>query len=103
MVTLDTILHRCPGAGVEEICMGMAHRGRLNVLANFLKKSLRVVFTEFSENYVPESVSGDGDVIYDVGYRTVRKLGSGVPIGVRRARVRTHLDAVDASVVAAEE
>ena len=40
MVILDTILHRCPDGGVEEICMGMAHRGRLNVLANFLRKSL---------------------------------------------------------------
>src|SRR6266849_3893465 len=39
MVILDTILHKCPAAGVEEICMGMAHRGRLNVLANFLKMS----------------------------------------------------------------
>ena len=38
MVILDTILHRCPGDGIEEICMGMAHRGRLNVLANFLQE-----------------------------------------------------------------
>src|SRR5260370_9693265 len=54
MVILYTILHKCPTVGVEEICMGMSHRGRLNVLANFLKKSLRVIFTEFSENYIPE-------------------------------------------------
>ena len=38
MVILDTILHKCPEGGVEEICMGMAHRGRLNILANFLRK-----------------------------------------------------------------
>src|SRR5947209_14792650 len=57
MVILDSILHKCPTVGVEEICMGMAHRGRLNVLANFLKKSLRVIFTEFSENYIPELVA----------------------------------------------
>src|SRR5947199_5529945 len=54
MVILDSILHKCPATGVEEICMGMAHRGRLNILASFLKKSLRVIFTEFNENYVPE-------------------------------------------------
>ena len=41
MVILDTILHRCPGDGIEEICMGMAHRGRLNVLANFLQEIAR--------------------------------------------------------------
>src|SRR3954469_9536750 len=53
MLILDGVLQRCPGHGVEEICMGMAHRGRLNVLANFLKKSLQVIFTEFSPNYIP--------------------------------------------------
>jgi 2-oxoglutarate dehydrogenase E1 component len=95
MVILDSILHKCPTAGVEEICMGMAHRGRLNVLANFLKKSLRVVFTEFSENYVPESVAGDGDVKYHLGYRTVRKIGSGAQIEIRLAANPSHLEAVD--------
>src|ERR1041385_1544064 len=62
MVILDTIFHDCQRQKIEEICMGMAHRGRLNVLANFLRKSLRVIFTEFSENYVPDLVAGDGDV-----------------------------------------
>ena len=74
MVILDTILHKCPASGVEEICMGMAHRGRLNVLANFLQKSLKVIFTEFTENYIPDLVAGDGDVKYHLGYRTMRKL-----------------------------
>ena len=95
MVILDTILHRCPGGGVEEICMGMTHRGRLNVLANFLKKSLRVIFTEFSENYVPELVAGDGDVKYHLGYRTVRKLASGAQIEIRLAANPSHLEAVN--------
>src|ERR1700730_9389430 len=95
MVILDSILHTCPTDGIEEICMGMAHRGRLNILANFLKKSLRVVFTEFSENYVPESVGGDGDVKYHLGYRTVRKLGSGAQVEIRLAANPSHLEAVD--------
>src|ERR1700752_1303526 len=76
MVILDTILHKCPAVGVEEICMGMTHRGRLNVLANFLKKSLRFIFTEFSENYIPDLVAGDGDVKYHLGYQAVRRLAS---------------------------
>jgi 2-oxoglutarate dehydrogenase E1 component len=95
VVILDTILHKCPPAGVEEICMGMAHRGRLNVLANFLKKSLRVIFTEFSENYIPELVAGDGDVKYHLGYRTVRKLASGAQVEIRLSANPSHLEAVD--------
>ena len=77
LVALETILHKCPDGGVEEICMGMAHRGRLNVLANFLRKSLKVIFTEFSENYIPDLVAGDGDVKYHLGYQAVRRLASG--------------------------
>jgi len=95
MVILDTVLHKCQGSGIEEICMGMTHRGRLNVLANFLRKSLKVIFTEFSENYIPELVGGDGDVKYHLGYRTVRKLGSGAQVEIRLAANPSHLEAVD--------
>src|SRR5438034_1145045 len=74
--------------------MGMAHRGRLNVLANFLKKSLRVIFTEFSENYIPELVAGDGDVKYHLGYHTVRKLSSGAQVEIRLSANPSHLEVV---------
>src|SRR5580765_7227537 len=94
MVALETILHKCPDGGVEEICMGMAHRGRLNVLANFLRKSLKVIFTEFSENYIPDLVAGDGDVKYHLGYQTVRKLKSG-EVEIRLSANPSHLEAVD--------
>src|SRR6266513_2311954 len=95
MVILDIILQKCPAAGIEEICMGMAHRGRLNVLANFLRKSLKVIFTEFTENYIPELVGGDGDVKYHLGYRTVRRLGSGAEVEIRLSANPSHLEAVD--------
>src|SRR5438876_2892954 len=95
MVILDTILHKCPGAGIAEICMGMTHRGRLNVLANFLKKSLNVIFTEFTENYIPDLVAGDGDVKYHLGYRTVRKLAEGAEVEIRLSANPSHLEAVD--------
>jgi 2-oxoglutarate dehydrogenase E1 component len=94
MLILDAILRRCPRHGVEEICMGMAHRGRLNVLANFLKKSLQVIFTEFSTNYIPDLVAGDGDVKYHLGYRTVRKL-DGAEVEIRLAANPSHLEAVN--------
>src|SRR6266478_3628293 len=95
MVILDTILHKCPEGGVEEICMGMAHRGRLNVLANFLRKSLKIIFTEFSENYVPELAAGDGDVKYHLGYHSVRRLASGAEVEIRLSSNPSHLEAVD--------
>ena len=95
MVTLDTILHKCPDGGVQEICMGMAHRGRLNVLANFLRKSLKIIFTEFTENYIPDLVAGDGDVKYHLGYHAVRRLASGAEIEIRLSSNPSHLEAVD--------
>src|SRR2546430_2030932 len=95
MVALETILHKSPDGGVEVICMGMAHRGRLNVLANFLRKSLKVIFTEFSENYIPDLVAGDGDVKYHLGYRSTRKLASGAEIEIRLSANPSHLEAVD--------
>src|SRR4051812_7145747 len=95
MLILDAIFRRCLRHGVEEICMGMAHRGRLNVLANFLKKSLQVIFTEFSTNYIPDLVAGDGDVKYHLGYRTVRRLENGAEVEIRLAANPSHLEAVN--------
>ncbi len=95
MVILDTLLQSCPERGVEEIVMGMAHRGRLNVLANFMKKSLKVIFTEFSENFVPDLVAGDGDVKYHLGYRTTRETVAGNKIEVLLSANPSHLEAVN--------
>ncbi len=95
MVILDTLLQSCPERGVEEIVMGMAHRGRLNVLANFMKKSLKVIFTEFSENFVPDLVAGDGDVKYHLGYRTTRETISGDKVEVLLSANPSHLEAVN--------
>jgi 2-oxoglutarate dehydrogenase E1 component len=95
MVLLDTLLEHCPQTGVQEIVMGMAHRGRLNVLANFLHKSLRVLFTEFSENYIPDLVGGDGDVKYHLGYEVRRTTATGEPVEIRLAANPSHLEAVN--------
>ncbi len=95
MVMLGALLQKCPSSGVEEICMGMAHRGRLNVLANFLQKSLKIIFTEFSENYVPDLVAGDGDVKYHLGYQTVRKIPGQGQVEIRLSANPSHLEAVD--------
>ena len=95
LVILDTVLQRCEAVGVEEIVMGMAHRGRLNVLANFLSKPLELIFNEFSENFIPEVVGGNGDVKYHLGYHAERISQTGYAVGVRLAANPSHLEAVD--------
>lgn len=94
MVLLNQILERCPSAGVKEIEMGMAHRGRLNVLAHFVKKSLSTLLYEFTPNYVPDLVAGDGDVKYHLGYEKVRRLPDG-EVRVSLAANPSHLEAVN--------
>ena len=95
LVALETVLKNCPKHGVKEIVMGMAHRGRLNVLANFLHKPLGMIFNEFSENYVPDSVGGSGDVKYHLGYQTTRHPAEGYDVEVHLAANPSHLEAVD--------
>ena len=97
MVVLNAILEHCPGQGVLEIEMGMAHRGRLNVLANFVRKSLTTILYEFTPNYVPDLVAGDGDVKYHLGYESVRELGDG-KVRVSLAANPSHLEAVNSIV-----
>lgn len=97
MVLLNTILEKCPEHDVSEIEMGMAHRGRLNVLRNFLHKSLTTLLYEFTPNYVPDLVAGDGDVKYHLGYEGTRKLADG-EVRVSLAANPSHLEAVNAVV-----
>ncbi len=95
VLALDGILEHCSAGGIHEIVMGMAHRGRLNVLANFLNKPLDVIFNEFQDNFVPELVGGNGDVKYHLGYQTTRKLPDGHSVEIRLAANPSHLEAVD--------
>ena len=97
MVILNTILERCPKSGILEIEMGMSHRGRLNVLRNFLHKSLTTLLYEFTPNYVPDLVAGDGDVKYHLGYKGVRTFEDG-QVRVSLAANPSHLEAVNAVV-----
>src|ERR1700730_14956553 len=95
MIILETILEGCPKAGVREIVMGMSHRGRLTVLANFLRKSYNIIFKEFSENYIPDLVAGDGDVKYHLGYESVRRTADGAGIAIRLTPNPSHLEIVN--------
>ena len=95
ILALDTIVQNCERRGIKEIVMGMAHRGRLNVLANVLNKPLDVIFNEFQGNFAPDSVGGNGDVKYHLGYRNVRKTATGYEVEINLAANPSHLEAVD--------
>jgi 2-oxoglutarate dehydrogenase E1 component len=95
IAALDAVIDHCPGAGVEEIVMGMAHRGRLNVLCSVMRKSFDQLFEQFSENYIPDTVAGDGDVKYHLGYESVLTTTSGKKVEVRLAANPSHLEIVN--------
>ncbi len=92
---LDNALEHCGRLGIKEIVMGMAHRGRLNVLANTLKKSYDFIFEEFGDNYVPDTVAGDGDVKYHLGYEKVIETKEGDQVEIRLASNPSHLEIVN--------
>tara|TARA_B100001248_G_scaffold103127_1_gene76839 strand:+ start:226 stop:2988 length:2763 start_codon:yes stop_codon:yes gene_type:complete len=98
ITALDSIFQKCPDEGVEEIVMGMAHRGRLNVLANVMGKSHEFIFREFSENFVPDGAHGSGDVKYHLGYESVRTTSSGQQVVIHLSPNPSHLEAVNGVV-----
>ncbi len=95
IAALDALIDHCPLNGVDEIVMGMAHRGRLNVLVNTVGKSYEFLFREFSENYIPETTYGDGDVKYHLGYEADVTTSDGRKVHVGLAANPSHLEAVN--------
>ena len=80
--------------GIEEIILGMAHRGRLNVLANVLGKSYSAIFDEFENACIPDSFKGSGDVKYHKGYSVNLPTKEGGHIHVFLSSNPSHLEAV---------
>ncbi len=99
MVALSEVLLRSPSHGIKEIVFGMSHRGRLNVLANFMKKPFEVIFNEFSDKYSPDLGEASGDVKYHLGYQTTRVNEHGEEVEVYLAANPSHLEAVDPVVL----
>ncbi|MGH9107101.1 MAG: multifunctional oxoglutarate decarboxylase/oxoglutarate dehydrogenase thiamine pyrophosphate-binding subunit/dihydrolipoyllysine-residue succinyltransferase subunit, partial [Acidimicrobiales bacterium] len=91
---LDAVLERAAGLGHRHAVMGMAHRGRLNVLINIVGKSYRELFSEFEGNLDPNSVQGSGDVKYHKGFRGTFTSRAGKPLDVVLASNPSHLEAV---------
>ncbi|WP_448059610.1 multifunctional oxoglutarate decarboxylase/oxoglutarate dehydrogenase thiamine pyrophosphate-binding subunit/dihydrolipoyllysine-residue succinyltransferase subunit [Cellulomonas hominis] len=92
---LDAILSRAADNGLDEVAIGMAHRGRLNVLANIAGKSYGQIFSEFEGNQDPKSVQGSGDVKYHLGTEGLFTAESGATTRVHLAANPSHLEAVD--------
>jgi 2-oxoglutarate dehydrogenase E1 component len=95
---LDCLLSNAAERGVSDMIMGMAHRGRLNVLANIFNKPLENMFAEFQDN-LELSFVGEGDVKYHKGYSTDLALPSGHNIHLSLAANPSHLEAVDPVVI----
>ncbi|MBA2610018.1 MAG: multifunctional oxoglutarate decarboxylase/oxoglutarate dehydrogenase thiamine pyrophosphate-binding subunit/dihydrolipoyllysine-residue succinyltransferase subunit, partial [Actinobacteria bacterium] len=92
---LETVIDEAAGAGVSEVVLGMAHRGRLNVLTNIIGKSYRELFKEFEGDLDPDTVQGSGDVKYHKGSNGTFTGPHNIPIPLTLASNPSHLEAVD--------
>ncbi|MFG0306820.1 MAG: 2-oxoglutarate dehydrogenase E1 component [Phycisphaerales bacterium JB040] len=95
---LNRLIETSGELGVEEIVIGMAHRGRLNVLNNILGKTYEQIFTEFEEAWSEDFVDGGGDVKYHRGYSGTHRSPSGRMIHLALASNPSHLEAVNGVV-----
>ncbi|MEI6401479.1 MAG: multifunctional oxoglutarate decarboxylase/oxoglutarate dehydrogenase thiamine pyrophosphate-binding subunit/dihydrolipoyllysine-residue succinyltransferase subunit, partial [Actinomycetota bacterium] len=96
---LDEVLSQAADAGVQAAVLGMAHRGRLNVLANIMGKSFDQIFKEFEGHLDPSSVQGSGDVKYHLGAAGTYESAAGNTIDIELAANPSHLETVDPIVM----
>ncbi len=92
---LDALLNDAVSTGVRDVVIGMAHRGRLNVLANILGKNYDKIFSEFDGDLDPDSMQGSGDVKYHMGATGTYSSIDGQSLQVTLASNPSHLEAVD--------
>jgi 2-oxoglutarate dehydrogenase E1 component len=92
---LDTIVEDAPAHRIKELVLGMAHRGRLNVLSNIMGKSLESMFSEFEDSPLIDSPFGSGDVKYHKGFTSDRVTRAGASVHLSLTANPSHLEAVD--------
>ena len=92
---LDRLVEDSPSRGVDEIVIGMSHRGRLNILANVVGNSAERIFSGFEGVVHPDFPADEGDVKYHQGAHTTRKTESGEDVAVQVESNPSHLEAVD--------
>ncbi len=95
---LDALIEGAADRGVEQFVMGMAHRGRLNVLANIFGKNTQNIFSEFDGKDYDEDANFDGDVKYHLGLTSDRVTDSGKKINLNLAPNPSHLETVGAVI-----
>ncbi len=96
---LDAMINTAAEYGVQEAVIGMAHRGRLNVLANILGKTYEQIFSEFEGTAIPDTTMGSGDVKYHLGFRASIQTPAGKEVNVQLTPNPSHLEVVDPVVV----
>lgn len=92
---LEEVIETASQAGTSEFIIGMAHRGRLNVLSNILNKSHADIFSEFEEGYIPFSFEGSGDVKYHKGFFSEVSVSNGSKVRIVLSPNASHLESVD--------
>lgn len=95
IAALDGIISKAADDGVEEVIIGMAHRGRLNVLANIMGKTYEQIFNEFEGNVMPDQSFGDGDVKYHLGFSSQVETVGGKVVHLKLVPNPSHLESVD--------
>ena len=97
---MDSIIDTAAGQGLDEVVIGMPHRGRLNVLFNIMGKPVKTIFSEFEGNLQPAQQGGSGDVKYHLGFEGehIQMFGDG-EIKLTLAANPSHLEAVDPVLV----
>jgi 2-oxoglutarate dehydrogenase E1 component len=99
IAALDAIINASSELGVKEVVIGMAHRGRLNVLANIMGKTYEHIFSEFEGKSTPDQTMGSGDVKYHLGFGSEVETLSGNTISLKLMPNPSHLEAVDPVVL----
>ena len=99
IAALDAMINLSATLGVQEVVIGMAHRGRLNVLANIMGKTYEHIFSEFEGKTAPDQTMGSGDVKYHLGYGSEVTTTSGQTISLKLMPNPSHLEAVDPVVL----
>jgi 2-oxoglutarate dehydrogenase E1 component len=99
IAALDAIINTAANNDVQEVVIGMAHRGRLNVLANIMGKTYEQIFSEFEGTATPDQTMGSGDVKYHMGYGSEVETQDGKTVHLKLMPNPSHLEAVDPVVV----